>query len=80
MYYYLLELTYQLKSIFSFIALHSYIRSTAFYLSISFNSKVLENNISFSFGYWFWLVYVVMLTKERHGEHKKIDRKTYIFK
>ena len=23
---------------------------------------------------------VGMLAKERHGEHKKIDRKTYIFK
>ena len=23
---------------------------------------------------------VAMLTKERHGEHKKVDRKTYTFK
>ena len=23
---------------------------------------------------------IVMLAKERHGEHKKLDRKTYIFK
>ena len=25
-------------------------------------------------------VFVVMLAKERHGEHKKVDWKTYIFK
>ena len=25
-------------------------------------------------------VYVVILAKEKHEEHKKIDRKTYIFK
>ena len=27
-----------------------------------------------------WLIFVGMLTKESHGEHKKVDRKTYIFK
>ena len=26
------------------------------------------------------VVFVVILTKERHGEHKRFDRKTYIFK
>ena len=25
-------------------------------------------------------IIVVMLAKERHGEYKKVDRKTYIFK
>ena len=26
------------------------------------------------------MMIVVMLAKERYGEHKKVDRKTYIFK
>ena len=40
-----------------------------------------ENNF-FAQSYDFKLIYliVVMLTKERHGKQKKVDRKTYISK
>ena len=33
-----------------------------------------------SMGHFSNKIFVAMLTKERHGEHKRFDRKTYIFK